>query len=206
MRLSALALASFAIAATLSTAFADVSTDVKRAPSGSYALETRHSQVVFAILHQGLTDFHGRIEKLSGSMNFNSTDPAKSSVDITMDMTSVSVPNVPLTKELMSASTFNSEKFPTATFKSTSVQRTGPTTGKITGDLTLCGVTKPVTLDVTFNGGTFDPIMGTNYDVGFHATATIKRSDFGMNHQMWNSFVADDVKLEIEAMFVHAKN
>jgi polyisoprenoid-binding protein YceI len=59
---------------------------------------------------------------------------------------------------------------------------------------------------VTFNGGTPDPMMGNNYDIGFHATTMIKRSDFGLNTMSWNSFVADDVQLIIEAMFVHQKN
>ncbi len=185
---------------------ADVSTDPKRAPSGSYTLETRHSQVLWGIPHLGLTDFYGRFEKLSGTMNFNATAPEKSEVDITIQMASVNTPNAPLIAEIIAPDAFNVQQFPTATFKSTSVERTGPTTGKITGDLTLHGVTKPVTLDVTFNGGTADPMMGANYDVGFHATTTIKRSDFGLTEMGWASFVADDVKLIIEAMFVHQKN
>src|SRR6185369_30488 len=79
-----------------------------------------------------------------------------------------------------------------------------PTTGKMTGDLTIHGVTKPVTFDVTYNGGLKAPI-GNAYDLGFHATTTIKRSDFGLDKMMWNSFVGDDVKLTIEAMFLQQK-
>jgi polyisoprenoid-binding protein YceI len=200
--LSAVTLASF----LTGTALGDVSSDVKKAPTGSYALETRHSQIVFAIMHLGLTDFYGRFEKLGGTLNFNASDPAKSSVEITIDTASVNVPNAAVIRDLVAADAFNVAKFPTATFKSTSVTRTGPNTGKITGDLTLCGVTKPVTLDVTFNGGTADPMMGNNYDIGFHASTLIKRSDFGLDQMTWRSFVADDVKLTIEAMFVHQKN
>jgi len=207
MRTSALFFGAMTLTALLTgAAIADVSTDVKRAPTGAYSLETRHSQIVFAIRHLGLTDFYGRFEKLNGALNFNASDPTKSSVEITIEMTSINVPNAPVIKDLVAADAFNVAKFPTATFKSTAVTRSVPTTGKITGDLTLCGVTKPVTLDVTFNGGTADPMMGNNYDIGFHASTMIKRSDFGLNQMSWNSFVADDVTLIIEAMFVHQKN
>ena len=99
---------------------------------------------------------------------------------------------------------FDAAKFPQATFVSTAVQRTGPTAGKMTGDLTIHGVTKSVTFDVTFNGGAPSP-MGPAYYLGFHATATIKRSDFGLDKMVWNSFVGDDVKLTIEALFLKQK-
>ena len=75
----------------------------------------------------------------------------------------------------------------------------------MTGDLTIHGVTKPVTFDVTFNGGLPAPMGRAAYDIGFHATATIKRSDFGLDKMMWSSFVGDDVKLTIEAMFQQQK-
>jgi polyisoprenoid-binding protein YceI len=100
---------------------------------------------------------------------------------------------------------FDATKYPTATFKSTSVTRTGANTGTITGDLTLHGVTKSVTLDATFGGLTTDPFSGAD-DIGFHATATVKRTDFGLTGMVWESVVGDDVKLTIEAMFQHSKD
>jgi polyisoprenoid-binding protein YceI len=191
--------------ALLGVARADVSADPRRAPSGSYGLEIRHSQVLWGITHLGITDFYGRFEKLTGSLNFNATAPEKSSVKITIQMASLTTPNAPLISELAGPSVFNAGKFPTATFESTSVERTGPTTGKITGNLTLHGVTKPVTLETTFGGSINDPIT-SNADLGFHATATIKRSDFGLTGMAWESFVSDDVKLIIEAMFIQQKS
>lgn len=183
---------------------ADVSTDPKSAPPGAYEIETHHTQVIFAIPHLGITDYYGRFEKVSGTLNFNSGTPEKSSVSVSIDTASANVMSSEVLGQLVGPTVFDAAKFPTATFKSTSLVRTGPTTGKMTGDLTIHGVTKPVTFDVTFNGGLKAPI-GNAYDLGFHATAIIKRSDFGLDKMMWNSFVGDVVKLTIEAMFLQQK-
>ena len=197
-------LAAFALLALAGPALAG-SSDPKLAPTGSYSLETRHSQVLFAIPHLGITDYYGRFDKLSGSLAFNSGAPEKSSVNITIDMTSIDVPSHELVGELMGTGVFNATAFPTATFKSTSVTRTGANTGTIAGNLTLHGVTKPVTLDVTFGGVTADPFLNAD-DIGFQATATIKRTDFGITGMVWEGIVGDDVKLTIEAMFQHKKD
>jgi polyisoprenoid-binding protein YceI len=204
MRLASLTLA-FSVLALAQAAHADVSTDPKRAASGSYALDTRHTQVLWAIPHYGITNFYGRFEKISGSLNFNAGAPEKSAVDVTIQMSSLNTPNGPLTTELMGNEVFDAQKFPAATFKSTSIQRTGPTTGKITGDLTLHGVTRPVTLDATFGGGLVDPLSGSN-DLGFHATTRIHRADFGITGMSWDSLVGGDVTLIVEALFVQQKS
>jgi polyisoprenoid-binding protein YceI len=197
----------FAIVALVSagSAFAaDVSTDPKTAPPGAYEIETHHTQVIFAIPHLGITDYYGRFEKVSGTLNFNPGAPEKSSVSVSVDTGSVNVMSSEVLGQLVGPTVFDATKFPTASFKSTSLVRSGPATGKMTGNLTLRGVTKPVTFDVTFNGGLKAPI-GNAYDLGFHATTIIKRSDFGLDKMMWNSFVGDDVKLTIEAMFLQQK-
>ena len=90
---------------------------------------------------------------------------------------------------------FNVEKFPEMTFKSTGVTVTGENTGDVTGDLTLLGVTKPVTLHVTFNKAGKHP-MGDKYAAGFSATGTLRRSDFGMDYGL--PMVSDEVELRIE--------
>jgi polyisoprenoid-binding protein YceI len=198
--------AGLASLALVALAHADgVSTDPRKAPAGSYQIETRHTQVIFAIPHLGITDYYGRFEKVSGTLNFNPGAPEKSSVAISIDTSSANVMSEQLINEIIGPSVFDSTHFPTATFKSTSVERTGPTTGKMTGDLTIRGVTKSVTFDVTFNGGVPAPMGAASYDIGFHATATVKRSDFGLDKMMWASFVGDDVKLIIEAMFQQQK-
>lgn len=198
-------LASVALLAMTGAALAVPSADPKKAPTGSYSMDPRHSLVVFAIPHLGITDYYGRFDHVTGTLSFNSGAPEKSSVNVTIDMTSVDVPSKELIGELSGGNVFDSTKYPAATFKSTAVTRTGANTGTITGDLTLHGVTKSVTLDTTFGGTTTDPFSGAD-DIGFHATATIKRSDFGLKGMVWDSVVGDDVKLSIEAMFQHSKD
>jgi polyisoprenoid-binding protein YceI len=201
-------IALFACVASLACAgfarAADVAKDPKSAPAGAYQIEARHTQVLFAIPHLGITDYYGRFEKVSGTLNFNPGAPEKSSVEVVIDTSSANVMSGQLINEIVGPNVFDSTQFPTATFKSTSIARSGPSTGRMTGDLTIHGITKSVTFDVTFNGGLPAPI-GSAYDIGFHATATIKRSDFGLDKMMWASFVGDDVKLIIEAMFQQQK-
>ena len=192
------------VAAIGSASAAGVSSDPRAAPPGAYQMDTKHTQVIFAIRHLGITDYYGRFEKFSGTLNFNPAAPEKSAVDVAIDTSSVSVMSSELMGELTGASVFDSAKFPKATFVSTALTRTGPNTGTMTGNLTLHGVTKPVTLNVTFNGGVANPTSG-GYAVGFHAETTIHRPDFGLSSMMWNSFVSDDVKLTIEAMFEQKK-
>ena len=199
-----LVVASLALLALAGPALGAASPDPKKAPTGSYSLDPRHTQVLFAIPHLGITDYYGRFDKVSGNLNFNSGTPEKSSVSVTIDMTTIDMPSHELIGELMGASTFNTAAFPTATFKSTAITRSGSNSGTITGDLTLHGVTKQVTLNATFGGLTVDPFNGDD-DIGFHATTTIKRTDFGITGMVWEGVVGDDVKLTIEAMFQQKK-
>jgi polyisoprenoid-binding protein YceI len=203
MRSAILMLLVFFLAAGAASA-QSVSADPRQAPTGRYGLEPNHSLVIFAIPHLGLTDYYGRFDKLSGTLAFDSAQPEKSLVHISIDMKSIDTPSAKLAGELAGATVFDADQFPSAIFKASSIVRTGPTTGKITGDLTIKNETKPVTLDVVFGGGRQNP-MGSSYALGFHATGTIKRSDFGITGMPWEPFVGDDVKLTIEAMFLQQK-
>jgi len=192
-------------AMAVSASAAGVSTDPKQAPTGRYAMETRHSQLLFAIAHQGITDYYGRFDKLSGTLAFDSAEPDKSVVSVTIDTSSLDTPSPALNTMLTDKAVFDTQEFPAATFTSTAIVRTGPTSGKITGELTIKNVTKPVTLDATFNGGRSDPMNGA-YAIGFSASTTIKRTDFGLTGMMWEPFVGDDVKLTIQALFQQQKD
>lgn len=185
-------------------AMAQVSPGPAEAPSGTYRLEAAHSQLLFSVLHGGLTDYYGRFDKLSGTLTFDSHQPEKSTVTVQVDTASVDTPSSGLNNELQGPDVFDAAKFGDATFKSTAVTRTGATTGTVTGELTLHGVTRPVTLDATFTGGEPNP-LGGGYSVGFRATATIRRTDFGITGMRWEPFVSDDVKLIIAAMFDREK-
>ena len=181
-------------------ALAQVSGDPNAAPDGVYSLEPSHSQVQFSIAHMGLTDYYGRFDRLSGTLNFRPQAPEQSTVTISVDPASVDTPSAELNGELSGPGVFDSAQFPAAIFKSTAIVRTGPASGRITGDLTLHGVTKPVTLDATFAGGETNPMNGA-YALGFKATGTIRRTDFGIAGMRWEPMVGDDVHLTIEAMF-----
>ncbi len=167
------------------------------AKKGTYKIDPRHSQIIFEIRHMELSDFFGRLGPVSGTLTFDPDTPQKSTLDAAIDMTTIDTHVPQLDKELVEF--FNGAKFPSATFKATGITRTGESTGTVTGDLTLSGVTKPVTLNVTFKGARNPPIPLQPYRIGFNATATIKRSDFDLTHTMWSGIVADEVTLLIEA-------
>ena len=167
------------------------------AKKGTYKIAPRHSQILFEIQHMKLSDFFGRLGPVSGTLVFDPDAPEKSTLDAAVDMTTIDTHVPQLDKEL--GDFFNGAKFPAATFKATGITRTGEDTGTVTGDLTLAGVTKPVTLNVTFKGARNPPIPFQPYRIGFNATATIKRSDFDLTHTIWSGIVADEVTLLIEA-------
>lgn len=197
-------IAIFATFFSLGALAQSVSTDPSRAPNGAYRMEVSHSQLLFLISHLGLTDYYGRFDKLSGTLNFDANEPERSVVNITIDTSSIDTPSERLTGTLKGTDVFSTAQFPSAAFKSTSIVRIGPTTGRITGDLTIKGVTKPVVLDATFTGGKPDPLNGA-YALGFRATATIKRTDFGLTGMVWDPYVGNNVNLIIEAMFEQEK-
>jgi polyisoprenoid-binding protein YceI len=199
----AVAILSLALASCLPVLAQDVSTDPAKAPSGVYTANAGHTQVLFSILHLGLTDYFGRFDKTSGTLNYDDNQPEQSSVNISIDMTSMDLPSARLTDDVKNV--FGVQQYPAATFKSTAITRTGPNTGRMSGLLTIRDVTKPVTLDVTFNGGEPSSITG-GYALGFRATGTIRRSDFGLTKMIWSRFVGDDVHLIIAAMFDQQKN
>lgn len=194
MRASRLALlAALALSIAGAPAFAS-----PLAPKGTYTLDPDHTQIVFAIRHMGISNFAGILGKISGTVNFDQASPEKSSLNVQIDTRDVET-HVPELNASLPNSVFQADKFPSATFVSTEIRKTGDTTGTVTGNLTIAGVTKPVTLAVTFNGGRGTGEVLQPYRIGFEATAAIKRSDFNLTHMIWSGFVGDDVQLTIEA-------
>ena len=166
-------------------------------PAATYTIDPKHAQIVFAIRHMGLSTFYGRFGTVSGSLTFDPAAPEKSTLNAQIDMNNLSTHWDSLDKDLKET-VFHTDKFPTATFVATQSTKTGPNTGTVTGNLTMAGVTRPVTLNVTFNGGRNSPIPMQPYRIGFNATATVKRSDFGLTHTVWSGMVSDEVTLWIE--------
>lgn len=178
-----------------------VATNPGLAPSGRYRVVRDHTQVVFSAMHLGLSPYFGRIGGATGTMTFSPLDPARSTVAIELDARSISTMSEAVRRALCADDAFACEKSPRIQFRSTAVRRTSETNGEITGDLTLAGVTKPVTLSARFHGGMQGPLGQDNYQLGFSAEATIKRSDFGITKMIWSPTVSDEVRLFIAAEF-----
>lgn len=178
------------------------------APTGEYALDPNHSTVTVRAQHFGLANYTLRFNKITGTLNFNAETPAQSTIQATVDVTSLDTPytgNRDFDSELQNSSWLDSASFATATFASTAVEQTGPNTARVTGDLTLRGQTHPVTLDVTYDGSHSPHPMGMQVSsIGFSARGTFQRSQFGINELMpraGNDGVSDQVELVIEAEF-----
>ena len=172
------------------------------AQAGNYKVETSHTRVGFAVNHFGFSDWFGEFADVTGTLSIDPARIEKAKVAVTIPVATVSTTNATLDGELVSADWFDAETYPTIQFVSTKVVRTGERTADVTGNLTFHGVTKPVTLKASFNAGGVNP-MSKAYTVGFNASGTIKRSDFGVTKYV--PVVGDDVTLRISAAFEKAE-
>jgi polyisoprenoid-binding protein YceI len=160
-----------------------------------YTFDPAHTQVMFQVDHIGFSHPHGRFDKFGGGFTFDAEHPEQSSIDVSIDTGSIDMASEDWNRAMKGGNFFNTDKFPKMTFKSTKIEKTGANTGKVTGDLTIIGVTKPVTLDVTYNKSGIHP-YNKNYISGFSATGELSRSDFGMK---WGApGIGDKVKLDIQ--------
>jgi polyisoprenoid-binding protein YceI len=166
------------------------------AQSSSWTIDPNHSQVNFAIKHIQVSTVRGSISGVTGTVVWDEKNLSNSSVQATINTATVTTNNEKRDGHLKSPDFFNVEKFPTMTFKSTSVTGSG---GKlqVIGDLTLAGVTKSVTLDVD---GPTAPVkgMGDKMVTGFSATGTLKRSDFNFGTKFGAPMLSDEVKFTID--------
>ncbi len=164
--------------------------------AGAYRFEPGHSKITWSVTHFGYSTYAGQFPRLEGTLTLDPRDVGKSVVDVTINTAAVGTLDEALDKHLKTPDFLDVEKFPTATFKSTSVKKTGERTADITGDLTLHGVTKPVVVKATFNQAGANP-MSKIYTLGFDAKAVIKRSDFGISTYV--PAISDEVTLVIGA-------
>lgn len=166
------------------------------AQTSTWVPDKAHSEVDFSILHMSLSKVHGRFGNIGGQIIWNDADVTKSTVNVTIDVNTVDTGVAPRDTDLKSAGMFDVAQFPTATFVSTSVGKTG--TGlTVNGNLTLHGVTKPVVLQVE---GPMGPVQGMDHKphAGFSATTTISRTAFGLGAKYPAAVIGDDVQLSIE--------
>jgi polyisoprenoid-binding protein YceI len=174
------------------------STNPKTVQAGTYAVEPAHTRVQFTVSHMGFTEWYGDFTGASGSLTLDPAKPAASKLDISIPTASVSTTNAKLDGELKSADWFGADQFPTIRFVATKVTPTGASTASIAGDLTFHGVTRPVTLAARFHGAGVNP-LDKAYTVGFDATTTIHRSDFGV--KTYVPLIGDEVAIRISAAF-----
>jgi polyisoprenoid-binding protein YceI len=177
------------------------------APAGDYVLDKTHATLQWQGLHNGLSWYTARFVNFDVQLKFDPADVTKSKVTATIDPKSIETDfaktrpagnTTDFNAELANdARFFNSGKFPQITFTSTAVTKTGENKGKMTGNLTFLGVTKPVTLDVTYIGFRSYPAP-RKPKVGFQAVGTINKTQWGMAA---GGSIADDIKIEINAEF-----
>lgn len=194
-----LAISVFLSGSALAADVPAMTNDPAQMPAGTYVVEPSHTHLIFFISHLGFSHYTGQFTDISGKLEYQPQALTQSKASIVINADSVEVNSDKLTDELKGDKFFNTAQYKNIKFVSTSLQAVDKTKGKLTGDLTFMGVTKPVILDVTFNGGGQNPISKQPV-LGFDATGTIKRSDFGLKTYL--PMVGDDVRLDISAEFV----
>jgi polyisoprenoid-binding protein YceI len=160
----------------------------------TFTIDPTHTQVTFTWNHFGFSNPSARLEDIKGSVVVDQADWAKSSVEVTMPFSGLHTGVPKLDEHMKTPDFFDAAKFPYVTFKSTKVTKTGAETLDITGDLTVHGVTKPVTLHARINKIGENKMIGSQ-TAGFDADTTLKRSDFGVNKYV--PMVGDEIKVHI---------
>jgi polyisoprenoid-binding protein YceI len=169
-----------------------------------WSIDTAHSEIGFKVKHMMFTNVSGNFEKFDATIETEGDDFTTAKFDFSGEIDSINTGNADRDNHLKSADFFDAEQFPKLAFKSTSFEKIDEGDYKLTGDLTLHGVTKTVKLDVEFGGLAKDPWGNTK--TGLSATGKINRKDWGLN---WNSaletggvLVGEEVKLNIELQFI----
>ncbi|MDX3797694.1 YceI family protein [Streptomyces sp. AK04-3B] len=181
------------------TAVATVSPELA-ALTGTYTIDPTHSTIGFVARHAMVTNVKGKFNDFSGSLQLDGAEPARSTASLDVSMDSIDTGSADRDGHLKSADFFKTDEFPAMTFRSTSVESAGGDDYRVTGDLSILGVTKPLTIDLEFNGAAKDPFG--NERVGFEGKAEILRSEWGLT---WNAaletggvLVSDKIKLNFD--------
>lgn len=191
-----------AAAAALAWALWAAPAGAQEVEAGTFAIDETHVHAAFRVSHLGFSETIGNFDEVSGSFTLDPADPSASSVSVTIATASIDTAHEERDAHLRGEDFFKVEKFPEMTFVSTAVEPTGDTTANVTGDLTMLGVTKPVTLDVTFNKAGPHPFNG-KYVAGFSATGTLDRTEWGMEYGA--PAIGTEVTLMIEAEGIRAE-
>lgn len=179
-------------------ALAQGSHNAAEVQAGTYTVDPNHTQIGFTLSHFGFSNYSGRLAGVAGTLTLAGADHAASKIAVSVPTTAFSTTNTQLDDELKGADWFDAKKFPTISFTSTKVTPTGTDSATIEGDLTMHGVTKPITLTAHFIGTGANPIT-KKVTVGFDATGTVKRGEFGVTKYL--PMVGDDVALSLHGAF-----
>ncbi|MFE6526563.1 YceI family protein [Streptomyces sp. NPDC057794] len=168
--------------------------------TGDYTIDPAHSTIGFVARHAMVTNVKGSFQDFTGTLHLDGTDPSRSTASLDVVMDSIETGNADRDGHLKSADFFKADEFPTMTFRSTKAEALGGDDYRITGDLTILGTTRPLTIDLEFNGAAKDPFG--NERVGFEGKAQILRSEWGLT---WNAaletggvLVSDKIKLSFD--------
>ena len=168
--------------------------------TGDYTIDPAHTTIGFVARHAMVTNVKGSFNDVEGTLHLDGTDPSKSTASIDVKMDSIDTGSPDRDTHLKSADFFKIDEFPTMTFRSTEVEALGGDDYRITGDLSILGTTKPLAIDLEFNGAAKDPFG--NERVGFEGKAEILRSEWGIT---WNAtletggvLVSDKIKLNFD--------
>lgn len=170
------------------------------AATGPYTIDPSHSRIGFIARHAMVTKVRGTFNDFTGSGHFDADDPTRSELHLRIDATSIDTGNADRDAHLRSNDFFDMETHPTITFRSTSIEAVGDETYAVTGDLTIKGTTRPVTVELTYTGAATDPFG--NDRIGLEGSAVINRKDWGLT---WNTaletggvLVSDKITLEFD--------
>ena len=170
----------------------------------TWQIDTAHSQIEFSVRHMMITNVRGRFDKFTGSIEFDENNPANSKIDVQIDLNSINTRDEKRDGHLRSPDFFDVANYPTATFKSKAIVLAGKNTGRVTGDLTIRGITHEVTLDVELVGVLKNPWGAQS--AGFNAHTKINRKDWNLN---WNValeaggwLVGDEIGINIETELI----
>ena len=172
--------------------------------TGTYTLDPAHTRIGFVARHAMVTKVRGAFNEFTGTAVLDGANPANSRVEVTIEAASIDTRNAQRDEHLRSNDFLAMQEYPKITFTSTGVRQAGETTYEVTGDLTIKGVTNPVTIPFTFEGAAKDPFG--NLRAGFEGSVTVNRKDYGIT---WNAaletggvLVSDKVTLEFEVSAV----
>ena len=172
---------------------------------GAFQVEKSHASLTFQVKHFGLSWYTMRFNEFDIALDFNPDAPEASFVEAIVDPTSIDVWHPEKTEEwnqelALDDKFLDAEAYPQIVFRSTEIKVTGENTGTVTGDLTLKGITKPIEMDVIFNGSNSSPFKPGVTMLGFSATGSFNRSDFGLDAYVGN-IVSDETRFAIEVEF-----